>query len=70
MRPKRHTVSASAQVSVNSPTITYPTVLRSTWETQAHAQPLSPSWLVAIDSSSIEPTRSATATESPVIVRL
>lgn len=70
MRAKRHTASAITQVAANSPTMMNPAWLMSKCETYDQKPPVRLSCVASSPKSSIDPTMSATATDSPVIVML
>ena len=70
IRPTRHTSSATTQARTNSPTIANPTLLRSSPATHATGPDMMPSLPARIDTTSIVPMTSATATDSAVTVML
>src|SRR3954465_2744610 len=70
MRANRQMPSAITQVSTNSPTMKKPTLLRSRSPSQASGPEVMPSWSSMIETSSIVPMMSATATDNAVMVML
>ena len=70
MLPNFHTAKATAQVTKNSPTMTYPTMFRLRPPTQFQKVPCRFALSATRPSSSTVPMISATATDRPVIVRL
>lgn len=70
MFPNFHTAIATAQVAKNSPTMTYPTTLRSRPPAQSQNAPCRPALSLSRPRSSTVPMSRATATDRPVMVRL